>query len=49
MEEPEEPLDQFDIVDPVEQIERPLEVPTAKRKPTCCREILREAEKHATP
>jgi hypothetical protein len=49
MEEPKEPLDQFDIVDPVEQIERPLEVPPAKRKPARCREILREAEKHVAP
>jgi hypothetical protein len=48
-EEPEEPLDQFDTVDPVEQIERPLEVPPAKRKPAWCREILREAKKHAAP
>jgi hypothetical protein len=34
-------------MDPVEQIEIPLEVPTAKRKPAWCREILREVEKHA--
>jgi hypothetical protein len=33
MEELEEPLDQVDTVDPVEHIERPLEVPLAKRKP----------------
>jgi hypothetical protein len=49
MEEPKEPLDQFDTMDPVKQIERPLEVPPAKRKPAWCREILQEAEKHASP
>ena len=49
MEEPEELLDHVDIVDLVEHIERLLEVPPAKRKPAQCREILREAEKHASP
>ena len=49
MEEPEEPLDRVDTMDLVEQIERPMEVPPAKRKPAWCREILREAEKHAAP
>jgi len=49
MEEPKKSLDQVDIVDPVEQIERPMEVPPTKRKPSWCREILREAEKHAAP
>jgi hypothetical protein len=32
MEEPEEPLDQVDTMYPIEQIERPMEVPPAKRK-----------------
>jgi hypothetical protein len=37
-------------VDPLrDSIEFPLEKPPAKRKPTWCREILKEAEKHATP
>ena len=40
MEEPEEPLDQVDTMNPVEQIERPKEVPPAKKKPAWCREIL---------
>jgi hypothetical protein len=41
MEKPEEPLDQFDTVDPVENIERSLEVPPAKRKHVWCTEIMR--------
>jgi hypothetical protein len=49
MEELEEPLDQVDTMDPIEQIERHMEVPPAKRKHSWCREILREAEKHAAP
>jgi hypothetical protein len=37
-------------VDPIRNsIEFPLEKPPAKRKPAWCREILKEAEKHATP
>jgi hypothetical protein len=37
-------------VDPIrDSIEFPLEKPPVKRKPTWCREILKEAEKHATP
>ena len=49
MEEPEEPLDQVDTMYPIEQIERPMEVPPAKRKLAWCREIPREAEKHVAP
>jgi hypothetical protein len=37
-------------VDPIrDYVEFPLEKPPVKRKPTWCREILKEAEKHATP
>jgi hypothetical protein len=37
-------------VDPIrDSIEFPLEKLPAKRKPTWCREILKEAEKHAAP
>jgi hypothetical protein len=37
-------------VDPIrDSIEIPLEAPPAKRRPAWCREILKEAEKHATP
>jgi hypothetical protein len=37
-------------VDPIrDSIELPLEKPHAKRKPTWCHGILKEAEKHATP
>jgi hypothetical protein len=37
-------------VDPIrDSVEFPLEKPPVKRKPTWCREILKEAEKHAAP
>jgi hypothetical protein len=37
-------------VDPIRDfVEFPLEKPLVKRKPAWCREILKEAEKHATP
>jgi hypothetical protein len=37
-------------VDPIRDfVEFPLEKPPIKRKPTWCREISKEAEKHATP
>jgi hypothetical protein len=37
-------------VDPTrDTIEFPLEKPPVKRKPSWCQEILKEAEKHATP
>jgi hypothetical protein len=37
-------------VDPIRDfVEFPLEKPPVKRKPTWCREILKEAEKYATP
>jgi hypothetical protein len=37
-------------VDPTrDTIEFPLEKTPVKRKPAWCREILKEAEKHATP
>jgi hypothetical protein len=36
-------------VDPSrDTIEFPLEIPPIKRKPTWCREIIKEAEKHST-
>jgi hypothetical protein len=37
-------------VDPIrDSVEFPLEKPPVKRNPAWCREILKEAEKHATP
>jgi hypothetical protein len=37
-------------VDPIrDSVEFPLEKPPVKRKPAWCREILKEAEKHAAP
>jgi hypothetical protein len=37
-------------VDPIrDSVEFPLEKPPVKRKPSWCREILKEAEKHAAP
>jgi hypothetical protein len=37
-------------VDPSrDTIEFPMEIPPAKRKPTWCREILKEAKKHSAP
>jgi hypothetical protein len=37
-------------VDPIRDfVEFPLEKPYVKRKPTWCREILKEAENHVTP
>jgi hypothetical protein len=45
VEEAKEPL-----VDPIrDSVEFPLEKPHVKRKPAWCREILKEAENHATP
>jgi hypothetical protein len=38
------------LVDPIrESVEFPLEKPLVKRKPAWCREIPKEAEKHAVP
>jgi hypothetical protein len=45
-EELDEPLDVDDPVEPVEQVERPLDVPQSKRKPAWCREIMQEANSH---
>jgi hypothetical protein len=39
-EELDEPLDLDDLVEPIEHVERPLDVPQSKRKPAWCREIM---------
>ena len=49
MEELDERLDQIDPVEPIEQVDRSLEAPQTKRRPTWCREIMHEAEKHGAP
>jgi hypothetical protein len=36
-------------VEPIEQVERPLDVPQSKRKPAWCREIMQEAKSHGAP
>jgi hypothetical protein len=43
-EEPDEPLYQFDTVEPIDHVEIPVEAPPAKRRPSWCREILQEVE-----
>jgi hypothetical protein len=48
-EELDEPLDLDDPVEPIEQIERPLDAPQSKRKLTWCREIMQEEKSHGAP
>jgi hypothetical protein len=49
MEELDEPLDLDDLVEPIEQVEKPLDVAQSKRKPTWCREIMQKAKSHGAP
>jgi hypothetical protein len=48
-EELDEPLDLDDPVEPIEQVERPLDAPQSKRKLAWCREIMQEAKSHGSP
>jgi hypothetical protein len=48
-EELDETLDRYDLVEPIEQVERPLDAPHSKRKPSWCREIMQEAKSHGAP
>jgi hypothetical protein len=48
-EELDEPLDLDDPVEPIEWVEKPLDVPQSKRKPAWCGEIMHEAKSHGAP
>ena len=48
-EELDEPLDLDDPVEPIEQVEKPLDAHQSKRKPAWCREIMQEAKSHGAP
>jgi hypothetical protein len=48
-EEPDEHIDPTDPMDIVEPIERPLDAPLVKRRPTWLKETLQEAQKHSAP
>jgi hypothetical protein len=45
----DEPLDLDDPMEPIEQVERTLDAPQYKRKPSWCREIMLEEKSHAAP
>ena len=45
----DDPMDRDSVLEPAEVLERSLEEPPIKRRPTWFKETLQEAEKHAAP
>ena len=48
-ENPEESLDSLSPEEPVELFQKSLDEPPAKRRSSCCRDILQGAEKNGAP